>query len=661
MNLLLASLVMLVGGGVAALALSSRPRAASWTGALSCIAAGAVGTVSTARALLGFSTGRVELGWNVPGGGIVLDVDPLSAFFLLPVFVLGAIVAFYGRTYLDAYRAEKALGVPWLAYNVLLASMVVVLTARHALLFLAAWEVMSLSSYVLFVFEHERAEVQRAGWVYLVAAHVGMAFLVTLFLVLESETGTLIFGSNPPSLARGPHALVLVLAFAGFGVKAGLLPLHVWLPGAHAAAPSHVSALMSGVVIKMGIYGLVRATLLTGPPPTWWGPFLLTLGLAGALYGICMAASQRDLKRVLAYSSVENIGLVAAGLGLCFWGVATRQPVLSALGLTGALFHIWNHSAMKGLLFLGAGAIVHATGTRDMERLGGLLRRLPTAGTLIIVGSLAIAGLPPLNGFVSEWLLYRSLLEGAARGTPGASVACMLALGALSAVGALAALCFLRVCSVVLLGEPRSPSAANAHDAGSAMSAAMVALAAGCLVFAFIPTELARVIRPVAAQISPDAASSTVIARALAPVGDAMRVIAGLLLLAAVLGLRPRSFLGKGTSSSTWGCGYAAPTARMQYTARSFGQLLVDVLPGSLRPKIELERPSGFFPVSSRFATRSEDPFIGSLYEPAIRRAGHRMARLRWFQQGALQMYVLYILVALALGLAWASFGDTVP
>jgi formate hydrogenlyase subunit 3/multisubunit Na+/H+ antiporter MnhD subunit len=259
----------------------------------------------------------------------------------------------------------------------------------------------------------------------------------------------MVFEGAVPGLAGGRRTVVLLVALAGFGVKAGIVPLHVWLPEAHAAAPSHVSALMSGVVIKMGVYGIARASLLASAP-AWWGATLAALGVAGALTGITLASYQRDLKRALAYSSVENIGLVVLGLGIGLWGRASGDEHLAALGLAAGLLHAWNHTLMKGLLFLGAGAIVHATGTKDLERLGGLMKRMPFAATLFGLGTIAIAGLPPFNGFAGEWLLYRSLLDGAAGAPVGPAVVFMLAVGALSLVGALAALCFVRLASVVL-------------------------------------------------------------------------------------------------------------------------------------------------------------------------------------------------------------------
>lgn len=658
MSLLPLSLVVLVGGGLLAAILSRSPTRASWTGSMSAVVASAIGLLSAVRTLLGPSTDGLSFPWQVPGGRVVLAVDPLSAFFLVPVFTLGGLGALYGRKYIFAYRNDRSQGVPWLGYNVLLASMVLVVAARHALLFLVAWELMSLSSFVLITFEHERAEVQRAGWVYLIAAHVGMAFLVAMFLLLDSETGTFLFDAKAAALGSSQRSFVLVLALLGFGTKAGLIPLHVWLPEAHAAAPSHVSALMSGVVIKMGIYGILRITALTGQPPAWWGQFLIVIGILGAFYGISMASSQRDLKRVLAYSSVENVGLIALAIGLGFWGVATGHPVLAAFGFWGGLLHAWNHTAMKGLLFLGAGAVLHATGTKDLEKLGGLMRRAPGVGRLLVLGALAISGLPPFNGFVSEWLMYRSLLDGASHGKPGASVACALALGALSIVGALAVLCFLRVCSAVLLGEARTAEAAAPHPTATSMVAAMAVLGAACVVVPLAPAALARGLAPVVLELWPGGAKvSGLVIESLSAVGYGMRAI-GVVLLVAAVSLWRAKRRGTRVSGPTWACGYAAPTTRMQYTARSFAQPLTELLPAPMQPTLRVLRPSGLFPASGELATANDDPFTKRMYEPAILAAGHRMARLRWLQQGAVHVYLLYILVALAAGLAWASFGN---
>lgn len=655
MTLLLVALAVLLFGGLLAVVLSPWPRVASFVGAGCGFAGCVVGAAFAIGALRGETT-RAVFAWRILAGEVVLGGDALAGFFLLPLFALGAVAAIYGHDYLLAYRHEKSMGVPWLAYDVLLASMVVVVTARHAVLFLIAWEVMSLSSYVLVVFEHEHADVQRAGWVYLIAAHLGTAFLVAMFLLLASKTGSFVFdGAAMTHLAPGVRTAVLLLALVGFGVKAGLIPLHVWLPEAHAAAPSHVSALMSGVLTKMGVYGIVRMTALTGPAPAWWGGLLLVVGLSGALFGIAMASYQRDIKRALAYSTIENVGLVMLGLGLGYWGYASGHPTLGALGVLGGLLHAWNHTAMKGLLFLGAGTILHATGTKDLERLGGLMRRAPGSSSLFVVGAVAIAGLPPLAGFASEWLLYRSLLDGSTASTDG-SVAFMLAVGAVSAVGALAALTFLRLGSTALLGQPRSEGAASAHEASPGMVVPMAVLALVCVLVGATPAVVVGMIASAAAQVVPIPLTAVHAVQALlAPIGNASLLVWGLCLLVGLPLLWLVHVRGQ-TRAATWGCGYAAPTARMQYTGRAFAQLSNDLLPKPLRARIELRRPTGLFPAPGELRTATDDPVTRGAYEPALARAADGFARLRWLQQGVLPVYLLYILVAVVLGLAWSSF-----
>jgi formate hydrogenlyase subunit 3/multisubunit Na+/H+ antiporter MnhD subunit len=665
---LLAAVLVYVAGGVLAAALSRWPRAASITGCASVWIGSALGIPFAARAIQGEVGPPLALAWHVPNGAFVVGCDRLSAFFLIPIFGLGAAAAAYGYDYLLAYRAHKSLGVPWAAYNFLLAAMALVVTARHAVLFLLAWEIMALTSYVLITFEHEKPDVLRAGWVYLIGAHVGVASLIAMFVILGDAQGTLLFGagglSAHPVLPAHPvvdgrvRVAVLLLALVGFGIKAGLVPFHVWLPEAHAAAPSHVSALMSGIIIKLGLYGIVRMTLLVGPPPLWWGRLLMVIGLGSALFGIALAIYQRDLKRVFAYSSIENVGLVVLGLGLGFWGEATGHPVIGALGLLGALLHAWNHAMMKGLLFFGAGAVLHATGTRDLERLGGLLRRMPVAGALTLVGAISIAALPPLNGFASEWLLYRSLMDGASLTGSSGSIGFMVAVGSLSMVGAMTALAFVRACSTALLGEPRSEAAAHAHEASPTMLAAMGLLAAGCVLVGVRPAAVARVLAGVAVEVMPGARAEVASACAtLVPVGVASLALWGAGALVAVVLLR--SVRGRARApraeGPTWGCGYAAPTPRMQYTARSFAQLFADGLPRWLRPRTEASLPDGLFPRAGAYVSSTRDPLTRSVYEPSLARTADWFSRLRWVQQGAVQLYVFYVLVALVAALAWAA------
>ena len=388
--------------------------------------------------------------------------------------------------------------------------MILVLLARTTVLFLVAWEVMSVAAFALVTFEHEKEEVRRAGWIYLIAAHIGVAALLAAFLLLGSQAGSLDFAAfeHLDTLTPSSANLVFILALIGFGTKAGLVPLHVWLPEAHPAAPSHVSALMSGVMIKMGIYGLLRFASFLGEPAAWWGVCLAVLGLFSGLVGISLAVSQRDFKRALAYSSIENIGLIVFSLGLGLWGMSERQTSIAVLGLTAALLHVWNHSAMKGLLFLAAGSVLHGTGTKDFERLGGLMRRLPWTSTAILVGSVAISALPPLNGFVSEWLMYLGLLKCGLTETGLIGLASLLSVSILAIIGTLAVITFGRIVGVALLGTPRSDQADHAHEASIWMLGPMMVLAVVCIGLGAAPQVACQLIAGVVQQVGDTSAAS---------------------------------------------------------------------------------------------------------------------------------------------------------
>jgi hydrogenase-4 component B len=659
-TLLLCALGVLLASGALAFAASRASALASAIGAAGAFGACAMALVPTLRALLGGAPESMRAAWGVPLGSFVVEIDALSAFFLVPIFVLGGLAAVYGRAYMQAAGAKRSLGPSIFAFNVFIASMALVVIARNGVLFLVAWEVMALSAYVLVTFDHEDAEVRRAGWVYLIATHVGTVALIAMFVVLARGAGSYdfaAFGSAAP-LAAGTALVVFVLAVIGFGAKAGLVPLHVWLPEAHAAAPSHVSAVMSGVLLKMGIYGLVRTLSILGPARAWWGPTLMILGLLSATLGIALALYQRDMKRSLAYSSVENIGLVTLGLGLGYWGAANGRPEIATLGAAGGLLHVWNHTLMKGTMFLGAGSVLHATGTKNLERLGGLLRRMPRTGSAMIVGAVAISGLPPMNGFVSEWLLYLGLIRGgiASSGVGGApSVAVLLATGLVSFIGAMAALCFLRLVGVALLGEPRSAEARGAHESSAWLTAPMGLLLAASAAIAIFPLQVVAVVVRASGSII-GAAAPALPAAPLATLGEVNALVWGAVFVAWAVFARLRR--GKPASrDATWGCGYVAPTPRMQYTARAFAELFgAKLLPERLRPRFSQAAPTTIFPGPAAFASTCDDPLMRGVYDPLFARMGDRFARLRWLQQGILQIYILYILVVLILALAWVSF-----
>ncbi|WP_394842308.1 oxidoreductase [Pendulispora brunnea] len=652
MNLLVIALAFILGGGAAALLASHRAGASSACAVLGILAGGIVGEVHAWKVLLHGETSTLTMAWSVPYGRFHIGVDPLSAFFLVPIFGLSVVTAIYGREYLRNGRGRSIGGArfAWPAFNLLVASMVLVVVARHALLFLFAWEAMSLSAYVLVTLEHHESEVRRAGWVYLIATHIGTACLVALFLLLgKSVQGfDLVPGTHPTA-----SALLFGLAVVGFGVKAGFVPFHVWLPEAHAAAPSHVSALMSGVMIKMGFYGLLRMVLVLGPPSAWWGPVLMIIGFLGALLGISLAFYQRDLKRVLAYSSVENMGLITLGMGTGLWGLTSGRPHVAVLGVSSALLHVWNHTLMKGLMFLGAGSILHGCHTKDLEQLGGLMKRMPKTSIAMVVGAMAMAGLPPLNGFVSEWLLYLGLIEGAVTSRGASGVAGLLSVGLVALVGGLAMICFVRLIGIALLGQPRSAHAQDAHESAASMTVPLLLLALTCIGVGLGPRIVVQAGASVVGQLlgGPSMLGET----PLAGLGLANGALWLALLVGAALGwwVTRRRSIG---ADATWGCGYAAPSSRMQYTSRSFAELMGEhLLPKMLRARVSVETHAALFPESGKLASQCDDPLTRGVYEPFLARWGDRFARLRWLQQGHLHVYLVYILIATLLALAWIS------
>ncbi|MBI4564213.1 MAG: hypothetical protein HY716_05925 [Planctomycetes bacterium] len=650
MTLLLAGLFVVLAGGF----LSLFPRSSGLLGAGGAVAGCLMGLVPAFAVLAGGSPPSLRLPWAVPGGSFHVEIDALSAFFLVPILALSALGAVYGVAYLQAWRGRKAIGLAWLAYNTLVASMILVTIARNVVLFLVAWEMMALASFFLVVFEHEREASREAGWTYLVATHLGTAFLLAFFLMLGRESGSFEFDRlHPPSQA----GLFFVLALVGFGTKAGFMPLHVWLPDAHPAAPSHVSALMSGVMIKTGVYGLVRALTFLGPLPAWWGWTLLVVGLTSGLLGVLFALAQHDLKRLLAYHSVENIGIIAMGLGLGLLGLHYGNPVLAVLGFAGALLHVVNHAIFKGLLFLGAGAVIHATQTREMDELGGLMKRMPLTGATFLIGAAAISGLPPLNGFVSEFLIYLGAYRGATSAGAPVAVPSIAAIAGLALIGGLAAACFAKACGVVFLGEPRGAHASGAHEAPRAMGIPMLVLAVACVAIGLLGPLLMRTLAPVLIQVTalPPADVVTSIDEAARPLRFIAGGAGGFLVLAALLALARAVLLSRRPihESVTWDCGYARPTPRMQYTSSSFAQPLTDLFGLVLRTKRRASAPRGYFPGEAAFASETPDVWRETLWRRLFAGATWGFSKFAWLQQGRVHLYILYIALTLVALLIW--------
>jgi len=619
----------------------------------------ALGLVAALQALAGGAVSAYELPWSLPGGRLSVGMDALTAWFLLPVFGLGGLSAIHGAASGTSGRGRGH----WAAYALLLAGMAIALTARNAVLFLAAWEGMALASFVLVAEDSKRPGVQEASWIYLVASQLGAACLILFFVLASSAAGDFSFAeigsyvSDGRAFSGRTAYLLLALAFVGFGTKAGLVPFHVWLPEAHPAAPSHVSALMSGAMIKTGLYGLVRlATWLpaSGPGAELFenlGWTLLVVGIVSGVVGVLFALAQHDLKRLLAYSSVENIGIIALAIGLALIARAHGAPGLAAVAMAGGLLHVAYHAAFKGLLFLGAGSLIQATDEHEMDRMGGLLRRMPwTAGTFVI-GAAAICAIPPFSGFASEFLAYLSALSAGTGSDQLLAFAGIAAVGSLALMGALAVATFVKVVGIALLGQPRTKASAEAVEMAPMGRVAPVALALVCAAGGIaLPWLLPALTAPVRALIpAADLAGTAASAR------GASLVCAGLVALAAMwLALRWLLLRNRERAVSlTWDCGFDEPAPRMQYTASSFAQPLLAVFARIVPVHSRYEEPSGYFPDQGKFTSHTPAMFSERLYRPAFAWAESLLGRLRILQHGQLHWYVLYVAAILAILLVW--------
>jgi hydrogenase-4 component B len=614
-----------------------------------------LGAICAASAALLVAAGAPDatlaLPWRVLGERVTVGLDGLSAFFLLPIFGIASLGSLYAVGDFPAAAHPRNARRLRVAFGLLASGVGLVVIARHAFAFLAGWELMALACFFSITAEDEREEVRRAGFVYLACTRASTLALTGAFVLLHSASHSFALdglAQIDPATGRAVFGLALV----GFALKAGAMPLHLWLPGAHAMAPSHVSALLSGVMIKVGIYGILRMASLLPPLAAGDGAGILALGAVSAVAGVAFALGQHPLKRLLAYHSIENIGIILMGVGLALLGRSLGNRKVELLGIASALLHVWNHALFKALLFFGAGSVIHATGEGELDRLGGLARRMPATALLFGVGAVAICGLPPLNGFVSELLLYLGLLHtlveqgGAPRMLAGAAVV------ALALVGGLAAACFVKAFGVVFLGEPRSAAAARAHESPRSMLAPMAVLALLCVAIGVAPQIAAPSLEAAVRSFDPGLAAAGPGLREVAPF-DSISLGAALLLgaLAAAAAVAARRVRWPAPRDATWSCGYAEPSPRMQVTASSFADTLVGILRWLLWPEVDAARVAGPFPEPARLDTRLPDPVLDRVALPVARRLAEASTRLRWVQQGHLHAYVLYILIAVVVAL----------
>ncbi|MDD2581802.1 MAG: proton-conducting transporter membrane subunit [Desulfuromonadaceae bacterium] len=631
-----------------------RPGAGQIIAAILTLLSALVGIPAALALLFAKSTATYILNWGLPFGSCELAIDPLSSFFLIPIFLVAAAGSLFALGYWPAAEHRSTECGLTFFYGILASSMAILVTARNGVFFLMVWEIMALSAYFLLVTEHESEGVRRAGIVYLIATHTGSAALYVLFSLLAAQSGSFLLPAAGSLSALPPAAMVIAVAtFVGFGAKAGIMPFHIWLPSAHANAPSHVSAMMSGVMLKMGLYGIFRTLTFFHDPPLLWGAVLTVAGISSALLGIAFAVAQRDMKRLLACSSIENIGIITTGLGVAMMGVSSHNAPLAYLGMAGALLHILNHSFFKPLLFLGSGVIIHAAGTREMNLMGGLAKGMPRAALLFLVGSVAICGIPPLNGFVSEFLLYFGFFYQ----LQAPSLVYLVLLAPLLAlVGGLAVVAFTKLYSSVFLGTPRSHGAAHPHEAGPAMLLPMGLFALLCLLVGLLPQQALRLVAPAITSFMPQMSTAVNAAEYGALLGRISLMALILIMLAAAVTLFWWWRLGSArvNSAPTWGCGYQRGTSRIQYGATSFSELAVSVFNGIIRQRITRPKLSGLFPGPADCDDRPTETVLENVIAPVFTFAGVSFAFLRRLQHGQMHVYMIYIFVTLFILMLWA-------
>ncbi len=647
-----------VGGALAALGVrGAAGRALTAVGAV----AGSFATLALGLWSLGAAVTPTLWLPVLPLTGLALRVDGLSAFFLVVVGVAGVAAGTYGFGYSAHYEGRYSLRLLGATLNVLLLSLTIQVAADNALTFLMTWEVMSLAAYVLVLTEHDQPGTVRAANWYLAVTHAGFAALVAAFLLLSAGDPTTSFAAmRAAHLPPAARDAVFALALFGFSAKAGIVPLHVWLPMAHPVAPSHVSALMSGVVIKMGVYGLLRVSLdLLGGGPAWWGGVVLGAGAISALLGVLYALMEHDLKRLLAYHSVENVGIIFIGIGAGLMFQSYGLSTLAVLGFVGGLYHTLNHACFKGLLFLGAGSVLQATHTRNMEELGGLIKRMPRTALFFLVGSAAISALPPLNGFASEWLVFQALLGGAAIPKPEVALIMPIAVAMLALTSGLAVACFVKAFGITFLALPRSAEAEHAREAPHSMQLGMALLSVVCIAlglgaFLVVPGLGVTLAGLGGLPTVPIGFSFQMPLRVSGAVGEMSPVLVagGLVLLGAMTWIMLRLLADRRLRvGETWGCGRIGQTPRMEYTAMAFAEPLRRVFAEVYRPtqdlSIDFHPASKYFVQSIEFRSEVHPWFERLLYTPVLalmRAIGRRVRRV---QAGSLHLYLAYMVLVL--------------
>jgi hydrogenase-4 component B len=582
-------------------------------------------------------------------GNITFHIDGLSSWFILIINLTCINGAWYGIGYMKQYHHQRAnLALHWIAFLLFQSSMLWVCIVQNSLVFLIVWELMSISSFLLVIFDHENKTTLQAGINYLVQMHIGILFLTIAFIWVYFSEGSLEFSAIETFFNSNSNLWLFTLFFTGFGIKAGFIPLHSWLPQAHPAAPSHISGVMSGVIVKIGIYGIFRMIFLLKKDYTIMGECIISLSLLTGLYGILNAAIHRDYKKMLAYCTIENIGIIGMGIGLGLIGVGNGNPTLTILGFTAALLHTLNHSLFKSLLFFTAGSVYQQTHTRDMEKLGGLMRKMPQTALIFLIGGIAIGGLPPFNGFVSEFILFNGILVGIKSLGNSYNILMIFSLAGLALIGGLSMLTFTKSFGTIFLGNPRTPFHEPPGEVDLSMRLPQYLIIILMLSIGLFPQLYFPIVNNIILKIFPislpvKSLFTYSFTNSISSVGK----YAALLIVLSIIIYMIRYSLTRrrpAAENSTWGCGYPAPNTRMQYTGKSFSKSL-----GKLLNFVVLENKKykeistrEIFPAGRKYSSHYNDLFVTKIFDGIISRLLYSLNYFQFIQNGKIQMYILY-------------------
>ncbi|HEY8659278.1 MAG TPA: proton-conducting transporter membrane subunit [Hanamia sp.] len=582
-------------------------------------------------------------------GNISLHIDSLAAWFILIINLTCINGAFYGIGYMKKYDEQRAnLSLHWILFLLFQSSMLWVCMVQNGLVFLIVWELMSISSFLLVIFEHQKKATLKAGINYLVQMHIGVLFLAAAFIWVYYAEGSFEFSAIEKFFSSNPNLWLFVLFFVGFGIKAGFIPLHSWLPQAHPAAPSHISGVMSGVIVKLGIYGIFRIIFLLKNDYTLIGEIIIILSVITGLYGILNAAVHRDFKKMLAYCTIENIGIIGIGIGLGLMGIGTGNAVMTILGFGGALLHTLNHSLFKSLLFFTAGSVYQQTHTRDMEKLGGLIRTMPQTAMLFLVGGMAIGGLPPFNGFVSEFLIYSGILLGIKSISILYISLMIFTLAGLALIGGISMLTFTKSFGTMFLGNPRTHLHQQPREVSFGMRLPQYFILIIMISIGLFPQYYFSIVNEIVLQFIPAAsATSNLIPSSLlnsiSSIGKFSMLF--ILLFLAIYAVRKSLSRNRQISrSTTWGCGYATPNARMQYTGKSFSKSLGKLLNFIILEKKKYKEISAseIFPAERKHSSHYNDFFVTRIFNGIVDRLLYSLNYFQFIQNGKIQLYILY-------------------